>query len=533
MDLSEFFSSVWVQMAGMVLFAAFHGYGAAWLAVRMLFRPRRSVKVLGLTVFPQGMIPRHRDRLANAIGKAVGQELVSGETVIEHLFEEDFLENKIQTVVDNYTDELLGKSYPSFIEALPENLREPIVESAESLRDKIGEYVEKVLSSETTADSIAEFIDKQVDGFLDQTVAELFTDETYSKLMKFADDKARSLVEEPKLEEKLREFLGKRVDDLANTETPLGEMFTDDAIKLLKEKAVEQIDPIVHQLAELATEDRTKDQISSLIKKEVHAYYEQLPFIKKIFVSRDTLLREVDDLVDDSLPKRIEETLQGDFFADEASSFVNKTIDKTLEKPLPELIGSIDEDHLENLKDQLTASIIKVLRSDRMRKSLSGFITDSLENLGPQKVGDSLESIHPDSVAEIKETLTRGMTRLLQNQNTAEIVNSVLSAQLDSLMHAPIGRLEDHVSEHSVRSAGKTLTLTIVSTAREKLPEAIKEFDVGGMVRDKVNGYPEEKLESLVLGIAKEHLRTIEAFGFFFGVILGIGQAAIFYFSNH
>ena len=51
------------------------------------------------------------------------------------------------------------------------------------------------------------------------------------------------------------------------------------------------------------------------------------------------------------------------------------------------------------------------------------------------------------------------------------------------------------------------------------------------MVRDKVNSYPEEKLESLVLSIAKEHLRTIEFFGFLFGLIIGIAQAAYVYVS--
>ena len=40
-----------------------------------------------------------------------------------------------------------------------------------------------------------------------------------------------------------------------------------------------------------------------------------LPFFKKMFVSRENLLKEVDDLVNESLPKRVEETLRGDFFA--------------------------------------------------------------------------------------------------------------------------------------------------------------------------------------------------------------------------
>ena len=118
-----------IEILALITFATVHGYAGAWLAVRMLFRPRNPVKILGLTIFPQGMIPRHRDRLANAIGKAVGEELVSQETVLDELFEKDFLRRKINGVVDSYTEELLSQNYPSLIEALPSNLREPILDA--------------------------------------------------------------------------------------------------------------------------------------------------------------------------------------------------------------------------------------------------------------------------------------------------------------------------------------------------------------------------------------------------------------------
>ncbi len=111
--LGNFFSHLGVQIASLILFATVHGYVGAWLAVRMLFRPRNPVKFLGLTIFPQGMIPRHRDRLADAIGKAVGEELVSQETIIEELFGKEFLvRKKIQSVVDSYTEDLLSQNYP-------------------------------------------------------------------------------------------------------------------------------------------------------------------------------------------------------------------------------------------------------------------------------------------------------------------------------------------------------------------------------------------------------------------------------------
>ena len=117
-------------------------------------------------------------------------------------------------------------------------------------------------------------------------------------------------------------------------------LFTDDAVALLKEKANEQIAPMAHHLTEIAATERTRNQIGALIKKEVHEYYEGLPFFKKIFVSRDNLIDEVDDLVNESLPKRIEETLKGDFFAEEASNFINTSIDDAMARPLPDLIGT-------------------------------------------------------------------------------------------------------------------------------------------------------------------------------------------------
>ncbi|HEX8248708.1 MAG TPA: DUF445 family protein, partial [Pyrinomonadaceae bacterium] len=115
----EIFRNIWVQIALLLIFATFHGYAGAWLAVRMLFRPRNPFKIFGLTIFPQGMIPRHRERLATAIGKAVGEELVSQETVLDELFQKDFLRKKIQSVVDSYTNDILSQTYPSLIEALP------------------------------------------------------------------------------------------------------------------------------------------------------------------------------------------------------------------------------------------------------------------------------------------------------------------------------------------------------------------------------------------------------------------------------
>ena len=525
----EFNYGVYIELALLVAFATAHGYVGAWLAVRMLFRPRNPVKIFGFTVFPQGMIPRHRARLAEAIGKAVGEELVSQETIVEELFGKEFLRKKIESVVDFYAKDLISQNYPSLVEALPENFREPFLDAIVSLQNKISEHIQSVLKNEETVQSISGFVTRRVDEFLSKRVSEVIDDEQFNEILGFLEKRVRSAVNEPILEQKIREFINRRVDDLADTTMTLGEMFTPDAIDLIKEKATEQIEPIVHHLAEIATSERTRGQIGAMIKKEVNDFYENLAFFKKIFVSRDNLIREVDDLVNESLPKRIEETLRGDYFAEEARNFLDTAISNAASRPISEFIGKIQPEQRVRLKNQIVKAVLSVLQGAEMQNSISAYLTDTLQKIRPHSLDAILQTVHPESEEKLKKLLASGLLNILQKDETGEIINRVLTRQIDRLLSAPIGKLSDHISEEQVQNAGKKITETIISAAREKLPEAIREFDIGGVVREKINNYPVEKLESLVLSIAKEHLRTIELFGAFFGFALGVGQ---FFFQH-
>ncbi|MGD9563513.1 MAG: DUF445 domain-containing protein [Pyrinomonadaceae bacterium] len=529
--LSPFFKHLWVQIALLILFATVHGYAGAWLAVRMLFRPRKPFKLLGITLFPQGMIPRHRDRLANAIGKAVGEELVSQETIMEELLGKDFLRRKIRGVVESYTSDLIAREYPSLIEALPGNLRTPVLDAITSLQLKVARHIEDVLKSDESLDTIRGFVTRRVDEFLSKRVSEVIDDRAFEKIVGFLDDRIEAAVNSPTLEEKVGEFIGRRVDDLANAETPLGSMFTDDAVALLKEKANDQITPMAHHLTEIAAAERTRNQIGALIKKEVHSYYEALPFFKKIFVSRENLIGEVDDLVNESLPKRIEETLKGDFFAEEARNFINTSIDDALARPLPDLIGTIAPEQLDRLKRQILKGVLSLLRSEQMIASISGYLRETLERLRPHSIDAIMQTLHPESEEKLKNMLTKGLLSIISRGETSQIINSALNKQVETLLATPIGRLSDSVSEEKLKAGSESLSDTIIDAIKEKLPEAIKEFDVGGVVREKINNYPVEKLESLVMSVAKEHLRTIELFGAFFGFIIGVVQAVLSYWA--
>jgi uncharacterized membrane protein YheB (UPF0754 family) len=517
--------------AAIVVIATIHGYGAAWLAIWMLFHPYKAVKLFGVTIWPQGMIPRHREKLAQSIGNAVGNELVSQETVFDALFETSFFRRKVEDFVSLYTSELLSTAHPSFIEALPSQARAPVLDTISALQYRLAEYIAEVLKSEETTTTIAGFIDRQVDQLLQRRIGDTVPEDALAQLEILVTDRFTRLVEDETLEQKVREFVSTRLDELARSNATLAETFTPETVAFIKERIDSQVPPIVHHLAEIATSENTRKAIGALIKREVDEYYEQLSLIKKIFISRERIYREVDELVNKNLPRRVEEYLRGPAFEQEAEAFLNATIDNVISRPLSELIGQIESEKFEAIKNEIAARVLELVRSEELAQSLSTYVSDALERLRPQTLSSALDHVDPDVIKRGKEFLTNSVLGLLAREDTARTINAILSAQIERLLVAPIGRLGDHLSEHAVRQASEALVERITAAARERLPAAIAEFDVGGLVRKKVSDYPVEKLEALVLSVAQHHLKTIELFGAIIGFFIGVGQAIYFWLT--
>ena len=169
-----------------------------------------------------------------------------------------------------------------------------------------------------------------------------------------------------------------------------------------------------------------------------------------------------------------------------------------------------------------------------MMRQLSAYLTDTLSQFRPHSIDSIMRALHPDSEAKLKKMLSNGLLNVVAREDTSKIINAMLATQIDNLLAAPIGRLSDNISEEKLTAASESFSDTVIAAIREKLPDAIKEFNVGGVVQEKINGYPVEKLESLVLSVAKDHLRKIELFGsdrdarsFYFYGELNIGNSGV------
>lgn len=113
-----------MKSLGLILFAAMHGYFAAWLAVWMLFRPRTPRYFWGYKVpFTPGLLPSSRQQLEISIADAVSKKLLVPE-VLEKAAIQQGLHKAIRSSIPEHIEELAKD--PEFLDALGKAVSEVV-----------------------------------------------------------------------------------------------------------------------------------------------------------------------------------------------------------------------------------------------------------------------------------------------------------------------------------------------------------------------------------------------------------------------
>lgn len=134
------------------------GYCTNFLAVRMLFRPHKTINILWLKL--QGLLPKRRHDLAVSIGETVAQELVSVEDVTNIIKGVDFEKEIIgisDEVVDKKIRNEMEKDIPmiallpgAVFDKLKDAINKGILGNINSLVGKLALELEKGLDYKST-----------------------------------------------------------------------------------------------------------------------------------------------------------------------------------------------------------------------------------------------------------------------------------------------------------------------------------------------------------------------------------------------
>jgi uncharacterized membrane protein YheB (UPF0754 family) len=96
-----------------ILFSAFTGWITTWIAIKMLFHPRKPINFLGFTL--QGIFPKNQQLIAQKLGQVVSKEFLSFAEIEAKVINPNNLEKlkpEIEAHIDAFLREKLVTLFP-------------------------------------------------------------------------------------------------------------------------------------------------------------------------------------------------------------------------------------------------------------------------------------------------------------------------------------------------------------------------------------------------------------------------------------
>lgn len=109
------------------LIAGAIGWFTNYLAVKMLFNPKKPVNILGYKL--QGVFPKRQQQIAERVGKMVAEELLHFDDIIKEVNTQstiDSITSKLDRKLDYYFDVTLVEKYPMVSKLVPQKGKDKI-----------------------------------------------------------------------------------------------------------------------------------------------------------------------------------------------------------------------------------------------------------------------------------------------------------------------------------------------------------------------------------------------------------------------
>lgn len=218
------------------------GYSTNLIAVKMLFRPLKPVKIGKYTLpFTPGIIPKRKDKLAEAIGNAVGQNLFTKQDMQE-LFQNSSVRNsilqgilaKMETVMDAsiqdvakkfIKEETLEQKKSDITDFLTAKIKSGILEldlgtliaegGSSVLKEKFQGGMFAFILNDDLISSIAEPIGREVEKYIEANGDDIFRPVVENQLNEMLDMNTEEALDLLGLDvDKLKEALNQAYDAL-------------------------------------------------------------------------------------------------------------------------------------------------------------------------------------------------------------------------------------------------------------------------------------------------------------------------------
>lgn len=477
------------------------GYLTNWLAIKMLFRPYEEKRIFGIKVpFTPGLIPKEQKRIASSVGSAVGEYLLTEETIIDN-FKSDKIQGYIKTSIEGKIDDIceskktIGDSF-SFI------LKENYKEVPEFLKMKIASSIEKELHKPEIQNKILEISEKQFKEFLQKNPKELegrfdvnITDIIQNKLI----DSLKSEDMKPKIQEKVASAL----QQLQSEDITLRQLFSEEIIDYLKLYISKDKSKISSYIQGLLKEPLAQEKLKSIVGEAIGNNVN--PLIA-MFVNSETIFMKVAGFLDSYL--------QDEEKQDDIVMILEKVVDNIGNMTISEVLN--EEEGIE----KVISRISNIIENDTLIDIIGNEIREFIDK--DKSFDEIIHEINHDSYAKVMKIVNEKINKIIYSDNATNMIKGAVDNIIDGILNLKFYDILSSRKEF-IQSAVVDICQNLINDIIQNEGKNIIEiFDVSHIVEEEINKFPVDMGEKIIVGIAKKELSAITWLGALLGGLIGI-----------
>jgi len=490
------------------LVGAVIGYITNWLAIKMLFKPHKEIRIGKFKVpFTPGLIPKEKSRIAKSVGESIGQNLLTKETIIQSLCSENmneqldfWVQTKISDIenseatIENEIKGLLGDEYSNFVGNMNSNLSKLFIE---------------YISEEDAKQAIAKYASTQILLELSASPQAICESELYNSIKNKMISAAIEYKDTENFYAEIQNILLEKVNELKALEKNFGEVIPIGITDNVKVYVYGKRYDIAMAIKKILKEEKNRKKLRQIVGEIIIT---KLNPMVAMFVNADSTYEKV--------VTGINEFLDEDENHNDIALIINDIIDKFLKSSISSVFSEFSkegiDDGLKPLIHLFTTKVVdeKLIRNtfDKLEDKFNNYI--SIEQV--------LETTGIDYKYAIEKIIVSRIEAMVESNSVKIKITEIVSVLINRLLNVEIKSIFVGEGNKVAKSISKVVKDLYNKFIENKAADVIEVLDVAKIAEDKINEFDVAFTEKIILEIASKELSAITWLGALLGAIMGL-----------
>ena len=487
------------------------------VAIWMLFHPYEPLKLFGRRIsLIHGAIPKNQARLAAAVGRTVGNKLLTDEDLAA-IFADDAFRGAFDQRLSGFLATLLHEKRGSLRELLPEaahlEVDELLSEMVEFGLLRLNEY----LASERFPEAVGRRAGEIVDSIADEPIAGLLTPAREEAVSGLVEDWILDAVDSEGFQAAVDDYLDRASSKLLSPGRTFEEVLPQGLIGTLEKGIAGYLPLAIQRLGSLLEDDAARERFEGFIHELLRNFMRDLKFHQRVVASlivTESTVDKVLDTIEAEGAERLSEMLQEETIQEAMARGVNEAIVDFLRRPVVSVLGEAEDASVIDARATLSGWILDLARDPATRSFVVEKLGAALERAGARTWGDVFGKLPPEKV-------TGWLVTAARSEPAGTMYSEAAHRLAEGLLDRPIGTPAKWLPAGVPTRVEESLSKPVWEWLQTQVPDVVKQIDVAGRVEEKVIEFPTAKMEDLVRKVTDRELRLIVQLGYVLGAIIG------------